>query len=214
MWVSDQPDLLLCLATGRTPVPVYQALASSGANLGRSTVFLLDEFVLPNGSPGRCDSMIRRDLLDLVDPEPAFVGWDTTGDLDAEVARMEAAIEHAGGLDLAVLGLGSNWHVGMNEPGSSHSSRSRAVYLAEETALGALRYGAEVAPTHGLTLGIGTLLEAREIWLLVSGSHKAEVLGTVVDGPISGDVPATFLRNHPRVTVFADESAAAALEPS
>ena len=211
MWVADQPTLNLCLPTGSTPAPVYRTLARDRADMSGSTVFLLDEFVLPGESPGRCDAMLRRDLLDLIDREPSVVGWDTTGNLDSQAAHMEGAIRRAGGIDLALLGLGMNGHIGMNEPGSSPTSRSRVVHLAEATAMGALRYGAEVKPSHGVTLGIGTLLEAGAIWLLVSGALKADVLRTALEGPISGETPATFLRNHANLTVFADESAASAL---
>ena len=118
--------------------------------------------------------------------------------MEAEVAR---------GVDLAVVGLGTNGHVGTNEPGSAADSRSRMVELAPSTRDGSLAYGAETPPTHALTMGIGTLLDADEIWLLVTGSHKASILEAVRNGPITPAVPASLLRHHPRLVVLADDDA-------
>ena len=211
---SARPHQTLCLPTGATPRPVYGELAAHDADLTDTEVFLLDEFGgLPIGSPGRCDQMLRTDLLDLLARPPARVHtYDMAADdIPGMCARYEADLPDAG-LDLTVLGLGGNGHIGLNEPGSARDSRTRPVRLEESTSRAAGGYGAgPEAPTWGVTLGIGTLLESAEIWLLVTGAHKAAILADVVRGPIGPHVPASFLREHPNTTVLADERAAAEL---
>lgn len=199
----------LCLPTGNTPVPAYAAFAEQGGSLSETTIFLLDEFGLPAGHPARCDSMIGRTLLDLLDHPPAVVHSLDPGaaDLDAECRRYEAELA-AGGCGLTLLGLGGNGHLGLNEPGSDRTSRTRRVELAPATVAHAAEYGSGEPPGWGLTMGIGTILDSNEIWLLVTGAHKAAILDRVVHGPISSAVPASFLRTHPNVTVLADEAAA------
>ena len=154
--------------------------------------------------------MLRRDLLSLLDRPPATVEtWDTEADdLGAECTRMEEAIVGRGGLDLAIVGIGMNGHVGMNEPGSDPDSRARVVQLHPDTVAGAARYGATEAPVWGVTLGIGTLLEARAIWLLATGSAKASVLARALEGTASTEVPASLLHHHPNLLVWADRDAA------
>jgi glucosamine-6-phosphate deaminase len=204
--LSNRPSLRLCLPTGSTPAPVYAAFAAHGGSMADATILLLDEFVLPPGSAGRCDVMLERDLLQRLERPPRdVVVWDTTNDPGEASIAMEREI--AAGLDLAILGLGTNGHVGINEPGSPADSRSRLVELAPSTADGVLAYGAEQVPTHGLTLGIGTLLDAQEIWLLVTGAHKRTVLEQALHGPVTTELPASLLRDHPRFVVVADDAA-------
>ena len=177
-----------------------------GGSMADATILLLDEFVLPPGSPGRCDAMLERDLLAHITTGPRrIVAWDTTADPAVTCADMEAEV--ARGMDLAIVGLGANGHIGTNEPPSSPDSRSRLVELAPSTAAGALSYGADEAPSHALTMGIGTLLDAEEIWLLVTGAHKRSVLDTALHGSISPELPASLLRRHDRFIVIADDEA-------
>lgn len=190
----------VCLATGETTRPVYQNALVTGA----PEVFLLDEFGgLPADDPARCAAMLRADLpgvsfhapdVDAADPELAAVEYGNliTGDV----------------LDLAVVGLGRNGHVGMNEPGSSRQSRTRVVRLHETTADGALAYGASTRPSWGITVGMHELLQARELWLVVTGGHKAGMLDRVMTGPIGPEIPASFLREHHSAVVLADTAAA------
>ncbi len=187
---------------------MYREIAAT-ADLSRSELLLVDEFGLPAGHPARCDEMIGRHLLDLLPAPPAAVHTVDVdaADLAAECRRYERL---AAGLDLTLLGLGGNGHVGLNEPGSAEGSRTRVVELAPETAAHADTYGAGAAPAWGVTMGIATLLGSAEIWLLVTGAHKAAILRRVLDGPIGPDVPATFLRRHPNAVVLADDAAAAA----
>lgn len=177
--------------------------------MGAATIFLLDEFVLPDDDPARCDNMLERDLLDRLATPPAdVVTWTTAGNLTDECEQMEADISD-GGLRLAIVGLGMNGHVGTNEPGSSIETRSRVVSLASTTSEGAMQYGARNRPTQALTMGIATLLEADEVWLIVTGEHKQPILRAAVHGPTTPAVPASLLRNHKQLVVLADEDAAA-----
>jgi glucosamine-6-phosphate deaminase len=205
---TAEPGLRLCLPTGSTPRPVYQALATRPAVLATTEVFLLDEFVLPPGHPARCDAMLQRDLLDLLDVGPAALHRLDPGaaNHDAETARYDALVGDRG-LDLTLLGLGMNGHLGLNEPDSSSDSPTRFVRLAAETARGAARYGGDVAPESGVTLGLATILASREIWLLVTGEHKADILQRVLTEPVGAYLPATYLREHSKAIVLADEAA-------
>ena len=130
--------------------------------------------------------------------------------MEDECRRYEALVRD-GGLDLAVLGLGANGHLGLNEPGSELTSTTRVVQLTTETVEQMKGYGFDTPATWGATMGIDTLLSAKRLWLLVTGSHKAEILARTMTDDVGPDVPATYLRNHENVTVFADEAAAALL---
>ncbi|MGD2059482.1 MAG: glucosamine-6-phosphate deaminase [Acidimicrobiia bacterium] len=210
--VSSAPSQRLCLPTGVTMFPFYREVAAQ-VELDGVTIFLLDEFGgLPKADPGRCETMLRRSLVDLAQGEPELIVPDVDAtDPAGEATRYQREIEE-GGLDLAILGLGGNGHVGMNEPGSGRHSPTRVVSLEPGTSLHAQQaYGATVLPTWGLTVGLEQLLAAKEVWLLATGGHKAEILKKTLTAPIGASIPATFLREHPAATVLADESAAALL---
>jgi glucosamine-6-phosphate deaminase len=211
-FLSAKPEARMCIPTGATPRPAYRRFAQSGGDLSATTVFLLDEFGLPPHSAARCDVTIRRDLIALLDKPPrAFDAIDVQApDLEAECHRYEAALR-SDDLDLAILGLGGNGHLGLNEPGSGLTSTTRIVQLSEETRRNAETYGPDAPPGWGITIGIDTLLAAKVLWLLVTGSHKAEILSRTLHGDIGPELPATFLRTHPNVTVWADEPASALL---
>ncbi len=183
-----------------------EALVSGGASLARSEVILLDEFIgLPVGHPGRCESMLRRQLLDHVEVG-RFHRIDVDApDLDTECIRVDAIA--TGGIDLAVLGLGSNGHLGMNEPGSEPGDSTRVVELAKETREGLARYGIDLPIEHGVTVGMAQLLAANEVWLLVAGGKKREILRRVLEGPVGPECPASYLREHSNAIVWADEVA-------
>lgn len=211
-------DLRMCCPTGQTPVPLYAAMATlcnSGiADFGAATIVLLDEYLgLGPGASGRCDEMLRRHLLDRLAPAPAAVRTIDVGSLgptDPELAAEAAAIEAklvAQPLDLALLGVGRNGHVGMNEPGSAPESPTRIVELAASTRLAAASYGAEPVPTHGVTIGLRALLAAAEVWILATGSTKAGVVAAIVEGPTTTDVPASLFRAHGNCKLFVDAAA-------
>jgi glucosamine-6-phosphate deaminase len=195
-------------------VPIYDRLAAAVArrdvSLARATIFLLDEFggVAPS-DPGRCDSMLRRGLLDRVDLPPAqFHGFDLTGDVDRECASFEAAVGE--GCDISLLGIGGNGHIGMNEPGSPPESVTRRVILAADTVTASARYFGRQhdLPTWGVTMGVGTILRSREIWVLATGAGKAAIVNRTLRGPVADAIPASLLRTHANTILFADEEAA------
>ncbi len=215
--VRARPALRLCLPTGDTPTPVFERLAALSAagevSFAGVEIVLLDEFLgLPAGDPARCDVRLRRELLDGLDPAPAAVHLIDADAADpAEAARRHDAVAGRG-LDLVLLGLGMNGHVGLNEPGSVPDSPTRVVETAPATRAAATdRYGAGGVPAAGITLGMDRILAAGELWLLVAGARKAEVLARALEGPETVDCPASFLRRHPRLWVIADEPAAAGL---
>lgn len=209
--MSHHPDSRICLPTGETPRPVYTRSASQ-VDLSEATIFLLDEFDLPLGSAARCDSMLKRDLLgSLTKPPGTFHQLDATAaDPETECARFDALVSD-GGLRMTLLGLGGNGHLGLNEPGTRADSPTRPVRLTPTTTQAAARYDADARPVGGMTLGMQRILGSDEIWLLVTGSHKAAILGEMMNGPITPNLPASYLRNHRNTTVFADSSAAAGL---
>lgn len=206
-FMQEKPAARLCLPTGETPRPVY-ARSAPAIDFANATIFLLDEFDLPPGNPARCDEMISRDFLDLLPQPPAAVhrlGF-AAANLADECRRIENLVDD-GGLDLTILGLGANGHLGLNEPGSLPDSPTRVVDITEATATGAHRYGTDTEPARGMTMGLRSILDSREIWLLVTGSHKADILGQVLSGPVGPELPASFLSEHPNVTVMADRAA-------
>lgn len=216
--LAATPDLVVCLPTGTTPTPLYErlpfVLAERGVSAGRATVVVLDDYLgLPPGHPARCEAVLRRSVLERLVPSPAgFIAFDVDAvDPGAACAAFDAAVAAAGGLDLVVLGLGRNGHVGMNEPGSAPDAPTRVVELAPSTREAARGYGMDPPPTHGVTLGMAGILAAREVWLLATGSEKAEILAAAVDGPVTADVPGSLLRAHPRLLVMADADAGARL---
>jgi glucosamine-6-phosphate deaminase len=214
--LQSTPSLRVCLPTGATPIPVYDALAArigrGDASFAQATVILLDEWLgLPPGDPARCDTRLRAQLLDRLPVPPAAVHTIEVDapDLEATVARHAACSLD---LDLVVLGLGINGHVGFNEPGSLPDSPTRVVRLAASSRRAAMaRYGAATVPTAGITLGMDRILAAREVWLLVTGERKAGILRRALRDPEGPDCPASYLRRHRGLTVFTDPEAAALL---
>jgi glucosamine-6-phosphate deaminase len=213
------PSLRLCLPTGATPLSLYARLveaARGGALSFRSAeVVLLDEFGgVPIDAAGRCDVMLREALLDHVDlPDSRYHRpIPEADDLDAMCAAYDAAI--APGLDLTLLGIGANGHIGMNEPGSAPDSPTRRVALAAETTQAAIRYfGSVPPPTWGVTVGLGPLRASRQIWLLAIGGGKADIVRDVLLQPVSAERPASLLRNHPNCSLLVDAAAASRLPP-
>jgi glucosamine-6-phosphate deaminase len=214
--LKARADLRLCLPTGLTPVPIYDriagAVAAGEVSFARADVFLLDEFGgVAADDAGRCDQMLERFLIARVDLPPArFHRLDLTGDLDAVCREYEARIGE--GCDLTLLGIGTNGHVGMNEPGAAGDSLTRRVSLTPDTIAASARYfGHDRLPTWGVTMGLGTLRRSREIWILASGAGKAAIVERTLHGPVTDDVPSTQLRDHPSVLLIADDEAVAAV---
>jgi glucosamine-6-phosphate deaminase len=217
-----QPDAVLGIATGSSPVSVYDELGrrvSSGElSLASAKAFLLDEYVgLPEDHPERYRNVVQRDFVAKVDIDPgAVAGPDGTAeDLRAACARYEQAIAEAGGIDLQLLGIGTDGHIAFNEPGSSLASRTRIKTLTAQTRADNARFfggDPEAVPHHCLTQGVGTIRDARHVVLVADGRRKAEAVHQLVEGPVSAMWPATALQLHPHVTVVLDPPAASRLQ--
>ncbi len=216
--LGNRPDVVVCLPTGSTPLPVYERLPgrlrSRGVAAAGATIVLLDEYLgLPPDHQARCDRTLERTVLDrLGAPRPGFLAFDVDGpDPDDACTRFDREIAARGGLDLVVLGLGRNGHVGMNEPGSTADAPTRVVALTPASRLAAIGYGVDPPPAHGVTLGMAGIIAAREVWLLATGPEKADVLAAALDGPVTPDLPASLLRGHPGLRVLVDVPAATGL---
>ena len=211
---------VLGLDTGSSPLPSYQELGrrcrEGSLSLAGLEAFLLDEYVgLPPGSPQSYARFIRDEFVDLVDLDPARVhGPDGSAD-DAlqEALRYDAALRESGPVDVQILGIGANGHIGFNEPGSSLASRTRLKTLAERTRQDNARFfdRPEDVPRHVITQGLGTIREARHLVLVATGAAKAAAVADAVEGPVTASCPASVLQLHPHVTLVVDEEAAARL---
>lgn len=218
--VRARPATVLGLATGSTPLPTYEELirrhrAGRGPSYDAVRCFTLDEYVgLPPDHPQSYRATIARELTDpLGVPADRVHGPDASEqDLATAGERYEAALEAAGGVDVQVLGIGSDGHLAFNEPGSSLGSRTRIKTLTEETRRDNARFfGSDEVPHHVVTQGLGTILRARHLLLLATGAGKAEALAAAVEGPLTASCPASVLQLHPHVSVLADPTAAAGL---
>ena len=221
--VRRQPDAVLGLATGSSPLGVYDELAARCAtgslSLRRTRAFLLDEYVgLPPEHPCAYRQVIEQELVRRVDIDTAAVHGPQgeREDLRAACQEYEQAIGEAGGIDLQLLGIGTDGHIAFNEPGSSLSSRTRIKTLTARTRDDNSRFFCpqEQVPRHVLTQGLGTIGEARHLVLIATGAAKAEAVAAAVEGPVSARCPASVLQLHPHATVLLDETAASRLELS
>lgn len=213
---------VLGLATGSTPIGVYRELIrmhrEEGLSFKHVITFNLDEYYpMARDNVHAYHRYMWENLFAQIDIKPENVhlpsGEVSREDLDAHVAEYEAAIARAGGIDFQLLGIGKTGHIGFNEPGSGADSRTRMIALDMVTRRDAAAdfFGEEHVPREAITMGVATILAAREIALLATGEHKAAIVKRSVEGPIAIDVAATFLQNHPGTTFYVDESAAAEL---
>ncbi len=217
-----QPALVLGMPTGDTPVPMYRALVrayrNGHADFSRATTFNLDEFAgLGREDAGSYRSFMEKHFFDHVNlsARRACLPDGRTPDWRREVARYERRIARSGGLDVIVLGLGRNGHVGFNEPAGHLQARTHRVALRPATRRANARlFGGQwrAVPTHGLSMGVGTILGARQVILLVTGAAKSRMVARALTGPITTRVPASLLQAHPNVMVILDRAAAAHLK--
>lgn len=213
---SSGSDAVLGFATGSTPLPVYAALARRELCLSHVRGFALDEYVgLPHGHPQSYASVIAHEVVQPLglDAARVLVPDGAATDLAAASAEFERAIESAGGIDVQLLGIGSNGHLAFNEPGSSFDSLTRVVELAPQTRLDNARFFDSIddVPTHAMTQGLGTIRRARSLVLLAFGERKAEALAAAIEGPVTESMPASIVQLHPNTLVLADEAAASSL---
>jgi len=219
--VRRRPGAVLGLATGSSPLAIYRELAV-GRREGRldfSAVraFALDEYVgLPLEHPQSYHSVIRREVVLPLGMDPALVHVPdgSAEDLPGACAAYERLIREAGGIDVQILGIGRNGHIGFNEPTSSFASRTRIKTLAPRTRADNARFfdSPEEVPTHCLTQGLATILEARQLVLVAQGEAKADAVARMVEGPLTSMCPGSALQLHPDATVVVDEAAASRLE--
>jgi glucosamine-6-phosphate deaminase len=220
--LQRKPTAVLGLATGSSPLAIYDQLAARCADgavsFARATGFTLDEYVgLPADHPESYRNVIDKDFVSRVDFAPGAVqGPDgLADDIPASCDAYEAAIAAAGGVDLQILGIGTDGHIGFNEPGSSLASRTRIKTLTRQTRIDNARFfggDLEAVPTHCLTQGLATIMSARHVVLVATGPGKAEAVHHLVEGPVSALWPATILQHHPHVTVLLDIAAASRLQ--
>jgi glucosamine-6-phosphate deaminase len=211
----------LGLAAGSTPALVYRELIrihqEDGLDFSGISAFILDEYAgLAAGHPGSFARQISEALLDRLDMSPKRIHFPDgmAEDMVAECEFYEAAIEKAGFVDLQILGIGLDGHLGFNAPGSSLSSRTRCVALTGQTRGGDPRFfnSLEEVPAHGITMGLGTILDSHAAILLAFGKDKAEAIAAAVEGPASAICPASVLQLHGNVRLYIDEAAASLLK--
>ncbi len=208
--IRNDPRIVLALPTGRTPVRMYQRVVAACRReyhcFRDVATFNLDEYAgLERTHPGSYYSFMKQHLFDFIDIDPAnaHIPNGSAVDVTAECARYEHAIATAGGLGLTFLGLGSNGHIGFNEPGAPFDSRTRVVTLTDSTrAANAALFPNESVPTHAITMGIATILESKSIILLASGEKKRGAIERLRSGEITEEFPASALWKHADVTVL------------
>ncbi len=223
--VEKTPDAVLGLATGSSPLPVYESLQRRQLDLRRVRAFALDEYVgLEAGHPQSYRTVIDREVTRPLGLDPDHVrvpaddlessGLDYESALAGAGMRFEAMIAAAGGVDLQLLGIGTTGHLGFNEPGSSFASRTRVKTLTEQTRRDNARFFASLdeVPMHCITQGLGTILAARHLVLLAFGEGKAAAVAAAVEGPVTSSAPGSAIQLHSHVTVVVDEAAASRLE--
>ena len=205
--VTRRPEAVVGLATGSSPMAIYAELAaqvrSGTLDARRVRGVALDEYVgIPAEHPESYRSVITRQVTEPLglDPGNVFVPDGRATDIPAACAAYEAAIRGLGGVDIQILGIGANGHIGFNEPTSSFASRTRFFDSPEQV------------PTHCLTQGLGTIMDAHELLLVAQGEAKAAAIAAAVEGPVTSICPGSILQFHPEATVVIDETAAADLQ--
>ena len=216
--IRTNPRAVLGLATGSTPLPVYAALAEriTGVDASQVQGFALDEYVgLPASHPESYRSVITREVVEPLGLNPSLVHVPRGEGESPQTAgaEYEAASEAAGGIDLQILGIGTDGHVGFNEPGSSFASLTRVKTLTRQTREDNARFFASIdeVPRHCVTQGLGTILRAKHIVLLAFGAGKARAVAAAVEGALTATVPGSVVQLHEHATIVVDEEAAAEL---
>ena len=218
--VREKPDAVLGLATGSTPLALYRELGrlhrEQGLDFSGVTTFNLDEYVgLGPAHPASYHAFMRAHFFSRVNiaPERIHIPDGLTPHVPAFCRSYEDAIRAAGGIDLQVLGIGTDGHIGFNEPSSSLASRTRIKTLTAGTRHDNARFfaSAEEVPLHVITMGVGTIMDARQVVLLAFGGNKADAIAAAVEGPVTAMQPASILQMHPVAKCIIDEPAAARL---
>ena len=220
--LKSKPNAVLGLATGGTPVRLYGELidANSRGEISFKSVetFNLDEYLgIPAADANSYRSFMDRNFFDRIDIDKSktHILDGMASDVAAVCKSFEKSIEHAGSIDLQILGLGADGHIGFNEPGSSFTSRTHVEFLAQTTIEDNARFfggDRSKVPERAITMGIATIMSAKKILLLAFGDKKSDAVKAMVEGEINESVPASILRNHPDATIFLDKAAASKLD--
>lgn len=218
--IHRKPNLVLGLATGSTPLGLYKELIrmhkEEGLSFAKVTTFNLDEYIgLPRTHNQSYYYFMWENLFKHIDIDRRYIyvpnGMAT--DIEGHCDWYENEIKRLGGIDLQVLGIGANGHIAFNEPGSSLGSRTRIKTLTEQTVKDNARFFKTIAevPKTAITMGIGTIMEAREVVLLANSTSKARAIKEAVEGPVTGMVPASIIQMHRKAYVIVDKAAASTL---
>src|SRR5438552_13428616 len=215
-WLRHPGMRNVMVAGGNTPLELYRRISSQRLPLTQLNVFVLDEYVgVPLEELRNCANLLRRSVADAwgIPRAQYFAVSSREEDALASVQDHERRIANTGGLDVIVLGLGQNGHLGFNEPGSGEDSDGRVLDL-EPSSIEANRkwFGGQYAPAQGATVGLKTILAARHVLVMAYGPHKAVAVREMIQGPRSAGCPASFLQGHPESHVYVDEAAAAQLD--
>ena len=215
-WLTDSSTRNVMVAGGNTPLELYRRIADRRLALSHLNVFALDEYVgVPRDEPLNCANLLRRSVAEAwgIPHNRFFAVSSLEQDALASVREHERRIANVGGLDVIVLGLGQNGHLGFNEPGSAENSDGRVLHL-EQSSIEANRkwFAGEYAPAQGATVGLKTILAARHVLIMACGPHKALAVKEMIDGPRNAQCPASFLQTHSDSRVFVDKAAAAKLD--
>lgn len=220
--LTENPASNLGVATGSSPLAVYRELArrhrESGLSFARAQAFMLDEYVgLPEDHPERYFNVISRDFSSHLDfADGAVHGPDgLAADVETEARMYDESLARAGGVDLQLLGVGSNGHIAFNEPGSELDSRTRTIALTDQTRTDNARFfdrDIAAVPKLALTQGLGTIMEARRVVLIALGAGKADAVRALVEGPVTPAWPVSILQQHEDVMVYLDAGAASKLD--
>lgn len=214
--VQSSSRFTLGLATGATPIGTYEKLIEahkhSGVSYQHVQTFNLDEYVgLAGSHPESYHYFMEQHLFKHIDiPRQNIHLLDGMApDLEAECAHYEQLIQEAGGIDLQLLGIGVNGHIGFNEPFTPFDSKTHVTQLTKETKEANARYfgSPELVPSKAMTMGIGTIMQSKSIILLISGTNKAEILAKLLQSEVTEAIPASILKTHPQVTLIADKEA-------
>lgn len=211
-----KPNLVLGLATGSTPLGTYQEIIKmrkkEKLDFSQVTTFNLDEYVnLSSDHPQSYNHYMQKNLFQQINLQEKniFIPDGKAQDLDKYCAWYEEKIQEKGGIDLQIVGIGRNGHIGFNEPGSKFSSQTRVISLDRKTIEDNARFFADISqvPRKAITMGIAGILQAKKILLLANGEHKAEIIFQALQGQVNEDIPASALQKHPDLVVILDQEA-------
>lgn len=214
--VRSNPEMILGLATGSTPLGLYKYLIKdhndNGTTYKNIKTANLDEYIgIPANNHNSYHAFMMKNFFNHIDidKDHTLIPNGGADDLEEECTRYEKKISALGGIDLQILGIGENGHIGFNEPGTSFQSRTHIVTLAENTRQANARFfnSMHEVPKQAITMGISTIMDSREIFLLASGDRKAEAIKRLVTGDVSEEFPASVLKQHQNVTILADDAA-------